>query len=94
MRITETGIVTTAGEQAFDVIIWATGFDAVTGALTRMGVVGVDGVRLAEFWSDGPRTYLGVQSRSSRTSSSSVGRTSPSPTCPEAPRSRSSSSPG
>jgi cation diffusion facilitator CzcD-associated flavoprotein CzcO len=59
-RITETGIVTSEGEQTFDVIIWATGFDAVTGALTRMGVVGADGVHLADFWADGPRTYLGV----------------------------------
>ena len=60
-RITETGIVTSDGEQPFDVIIWATGFDAVTGALTRMGVVGTDGVAArAEFWADGPRTYLGV----------------------------------
>ena len=59
-RITETGLVTSAGEQPFDVIIWATGFDAVTGALTRMGVVGTDSVRLADFWADGPRTYLGV----------------------------------
>jgi cation diffusion facilitator CzcD-associated flavoprotein CzcO len=59
-RVTESGLVTSAGEQPFDVIIWATGFDAVTGALTRMGVVGTDGVRLADFWADGPRTYLGV----------------------------------
>jgi cation diffusion facilitator CzcD-associated flavoprotein CzcO len=60
LRITETGIVTAEGEQPFDIIIWATGFDAVTGALTRMGVVGTDGERLGEFWADGPRTYLGV----------------------------------
>jgi cation diffusion facilitator CzcD-associated flavoprotein CzcO len=60
LRITETGIVTAAGEQPFDVVIWATGFDAVTGALTRMGLVGSSGERLAELWADGPRTYLGV----------------------------------
>ena len=36
-RVTETGIVTADGEQTFDLIIWATGFDAVTGALTRHG---------------------------------------------------------
>ncbi|MEZ5409879.1 MAG: NAD(P)/FAD-dependent oxidoreductase [Acidimicrobiales bacterium] len=59
-RITETGIVTSAGEERFDMIIWATGFDAVTGALTRMGVVGRGGEQLADFWADGPRTYLGV----------------------------------
>ena len=52
-RITETGIVTSEGEEQFDVIIWATGFDAVTGALTRMGLVGTgdSGSR-----SCGPRT--------------------------------------
>ena len=61
VRITETGIETTEGEQEFDIIIWATGFDAVTGALTRMGVVGLDGQSLNEFWADGPRTYLGIQ---------------------------------
>ncbi len=60
LRITETGVETPAGEQEFDIIIWATGFDAVTGALTRMGIVGVDGEKLTEFWADGPRTYLGV----------------------------------
>lgn len=60
VRITETGIVTSEGEQHFDLIIWATGFDAVTGALTRMGVAGPNGDRLEEFWADGPRTYLGV----------------------------------
>ncbi len=60
LRITETGIETPVGEQEFDIIIWATGFDAVTGALTRMGIVGVDGEKLTEFWADGPRTYLGV----------------------------------
>jgi cyclohexanone monooxygenase len=59
-RVTETGIVTADGEEAFDVIIWATGFDAVTGALTRMGLVGTGGERLADFWADGPRTYLGL----------------------------------
>ncbi|MFN0089881.1 MAG: flavin-containing monooxygenase [Acidimicrobiales bacterium] len=59
-RITETGVVTSAGEEAFDLIIWATGFDAVTGAMTRMGVVGSGGERLEEYWADGPRTYLGV----------------------------------
>jgi len=61
-RVTETGIETSEGHEEFDVIIWATGFDAVTGALTRMGIVGVDGQSLTEFWSDGPRTYLGIQS--------------------------------
>jgi cyclohexanone monooxygenase len=50
------------GELEFDMIVWATGFDAVTGALTRMGIEGVGGQSLKELWADGPRTYLGVQS--------------------------------
>ena len=41
-------------------IVWATGFDAVTGALTRMGLTGTGGEPLADFWAAGPRTYLGV----------------------------------
>ncbi|MFL5289617.1 MAG: flavin-containing monooxygenase [Rhodopila sp.] len=50
------------GEQAyaFDAIVFATGFDAMTGALTRMGIVGRDGETLASKWEAGPRTYLGL----------------------------------
>jgi cation diffusion facilitator CzcD-associated flavoprotein CzcO len=62
VRVTQTGIETSEGSEDFDMIIWATGFDAVTGALTRMGVVGTNGQTLKEFWADGPRTYLGVMS--------------------------------
>jgi hypothetical protein len=41
--------------------VWATGFDFGTGALTRMGIRGRDGLTLEEHWRDGPRTFLGVQ---------------------------------
>ncbi len=61
VRITEHGIETTDGTRPFDVIVWATGFDFGTGALLRMGVRGRDGVALSEYWADGPRTFLGVQ---------------------------------
>jgi cation diffusion facilitator CzcD-associated flavoprotein CzcO len=61
VRITETGIETEDGEQPFDVIIWATGFDFGTGALSRMGIVGQDGLALTEHWEDGPVTFLGIQ---------------------------------
>jgi cation diffusion facilitator CzcD-associated flavoprotein CzcO len=44
----------------FDIVIWATGFDFGTGALSRMGVVGRDGVALNDHWADGPATFLGV----------------------------------
>ena len=42
--------------------MWATGFDFGTGALTRMGIRGRDGLALDDYWADGPRTFLGVQS--------------------------------
>ncbi len=61
-RITETGIRTTAEDHAFDIIIYATGFDAVTGAFDRIAFHGVDGGRLTEHWADGPKTYLGLMS--------------------------------
>ncbi|WP_024796530.1 flavin-containing monooxygenase [Tomitella biformata] len=58
-RLTETGIETTAGSLDVDIIVWATGFDFGTGALSRMNVVGRDGLRLEEHWDAGPTTYLG-----------------------------------
>jgi len=59
-RITPHGIRTGEREHAFDIIIYATGFDAITGAFDRIDISGVDGVRLKEVWKDGPQTYLGV----------------------------------
>ncbi|MFJ9241327.1 flavin-containing monooxygenase [Streptomyces sp. NPDC101776] len=59
-RITEDGIETADGVEEFDIIIWATGYDFGTGALNRLGVQGRQGLSLKEYWSDGPRTYLGV----------------------------------
>lgn len=60
-RITETGIQTEQGHFDLDVIVLATGFDAMTGAVTRIDVRGRDGVRLTDEWAAGPRTYLGIQ---------------------------------
>jgi cation diffusion facilitator CzcD-associated flavoprotein CzcO len=60
-RITPTGIVTADGEREFDVIVYATGYDAVTGAFDRIDFRGVDGRSLREKWADGPVTFLGVQ---------------------------------
>jgi len=60
-RITATGIETSAGLHEVDIIIYATGFDAVVGALNRIEVVGPGGRRLKETWAHGPRTYLGLQ---------------------------------
>jgi len=59
--MTTTGIETTNGECAFDIVVWATGFDFGTGALLRMGIVGRGGLTLAEHWSEGPKTFLGIQ---------------------------------
>jgi cation diffusion facilitator CzcD-associated flavoprotein CzcO len=61
VRVTETGIETADGHRDFDLIVWATGFDFGTGALLRMGIQGRDGLTLSEHWSDGPTTFLGVQ---------------------------------
>jgi len=58
--ITERGIDTAAESLAFDVIVFATGFDAMTGAIVAVDVRGRDGARLAAKWADGPRTYLGL----------------------------------
>ena len=59
-RVTPAGIATAEGELPQDVIIFATGFDALTGALLRMDIRGVGGRSLAEAWEDGPQTYLGL----------------------------------
>ena len=59
-RITPRGIQTSDREREFDVIIYATGFDSISGAFDRIDIRGVEGVRLKEVWKDGPQTYLGV----------------------------------
>jgi cation diffusion facilitator CzcD-associated flavoprotein CzcO len=60
-RITPAGIKTSDAEYAFDMIIYATGFDAITGAFDRIDIRGLGGRRLKDKWSEGPRTYLGLQ---------------------------------
>ena len=59
-RVTPNGVMTTAGEVELDLLILATGFDAVRGALDRIDIRGVGGVSLQEKWADGPITYLGL----------------------------------
>jgi cyclohexanone monooxygenase len=61
VEVTRTGLRTTGTEREHDVIIWATGFDAGTGALSRIRVAGEGGRLLAEAWAEGPLTHLGVQ---------------------------------
>jgi cation diffusion facilitator CzcD-associated flavoprotein CzcO len=59
-RITENGIKTSDAEYAFDMIIYATGFDAITGAFDQIDIRGAGGLRLKDKWKGGPKTYLGV----------------------------------
>jgi cation diffusion facilitator CzcD-associated flavoprotein CzcO len=61
-RITPTGVKTWDAEYALDVLIFATGYDAVTGALTRMDIRGEGGQTLKDKFAAGPRTYMGIQS--------------------------------
>jgi cyclohexanone monooxygenase len=61
-RITTTGVQTAAARYELDVIIFATGFDAITGPLMKMDIRGRGGVTLEAKWAHGPRTYLGIGS--------------------------------
>ncbi|HVY18016.1 MAG TPA: NAD(P)/FAD-dependent oxidoreductase [Rhodopila sp.] len=60
-RITPKGVKTTDREYEFDLLIYATGFDGVTGAYDRIDIRGPNGLRLADAWAEGPRTFLGLQ---------------------------------
>jgi len=59
-RVTAAGIQTSGQQYAFDIIIYATGFDAISGAFDRIDIRGSDGARLKDVWKNGPQTYLGV----------------------------------
>ena len=61
--ITETGLQTTAKHFDLDVIIYATGFNAITGAMDRIDIRGTNGQSLQDKWRDGPSTYKGVLTR-------------------------------
>ena len=59
--ITPKGIRLESGaEHEADIIVFATGFDAMTGPLVNLGIEGRDGVKLADYWADGPVSYLGL----------------------------------
>ena len=58
--ITSDGVRTAAASYPCDVLVFATGFDALTGAMTRIDPIGPGGQRLSEIWADGPVTFLGV----------------------------------
>ncbi|MFT4563937.1 MAG: cation diffusion facilitator CzcD-associated flavoprotein CzcO [Gammaproteobacteria bacterium] len=60
-RITPTGLATSESNYELDIIIYATGFDAITGELTRMDIRGLEGRSIEQSWSAGPETYLTMQ---------------------------------
>lgn len=60
--ITEQGIRTSAEDLVFDIIIYATGFDAITGAFDHIDISGASANRLSDKWHQGPVTYLGLMS--------------------------------
>jgi cation diffusion facilitator CzcD-associated flavoprotein CzcO len=60
-EITADGIRTASAEYTLDCIVFATGFDAITGALNRIDIRGRGGQLLRDKWSQGPRAYLGLE---------------------------------
>jgi cation diffusion facilitator CzcD-associated flavoprotein CzcO len=60
VEVTETGLRTTERAYDFDIIVYATGFDAITGAFDHIDIQGVGGTRLRDKWSEGPTTFLGM----------------------------------
>jgi cyclohexanone monooxygenase len=62
VEVTSNGVRTGAAEHALDAIVFATGFDAMTGPLLGPDIRGVAGIPLREKWVGGPRAYLGIAS--------------------------------
>ena len=59
-RVEADGVVIGGQKQVLDMVVLATGFHAMTGALTKIEITGADGQTLHEQWADGPRSYLGL----------------------------------
>jgi cation diffusion facilitator CzcD-associated flavoprotein CzcO len=59
-RITQAGIRTSGADYEFDIIIYATGFDAVTGSFDRIDISGSGGRKLKQAWQGGPTSFVGV----------------------------------
>ncbi|MBL7255973.1 flavin-containing monooxygenase [Paractinoplanes lichenicola] len=60
-RITPDGVLLASGKLVeADIIVFATGFDAMTGPIFRLNIEGVDGRAIQDAWADGPQTYLGL----------------------------------
>jgi len=62
VEVTPNGLRTAEAEHEFDILVLATGFDAVTGGLTQIDIRGVEGLTLKEKWAQGARTHLGLAS--------------------------------
>ena len=60
VRITETGLQTSKRDYPADLIIFAIGFDAMTGPIVNLGIEGRGGQSLKQAWQDGPECYLGI----------------------------------
>ncbi len=60
LEVTENGLRTSEREYEFDIIVYATGFDAVTGSYEHVDVRGLGGVKLKDSWKEGPSTFLGM----------------------------------
>jgi cation diffusion facilitator CzcD-associated flavoprotein CzcO len=58
--VTADAVQTTTGSYRCDALVFATGFDAMTGALSRIDPVGPSGARLSDLWAEGPITFLGL----------------------------------
>jgi cation diffusion facilitator CzcD-associated flavoprotein CzcO len=61
VEISPKGIRTRSAEYPLDIIVFATGFDAMTGTLLRMDIRGRGGLTLKQAWAAGPKNYLGLQ---------------------------------
>jgi cation diffusion facilitator CzcD-associated flavoprotein CzcO len=59
-KLTAKGLVTNGQEYEFDAVVFATGFDALTGSLLKCNIVGSAGLQLREKWAAGPGNYLGL----------------------------------
>jgi len=59
-RVTEKGLRTSARDYEFDIIVYSTGFDAITGAFDAIDITGLGGEKLFDKWRDGPSTFLGM----------------------------------
>ena len=59
-EITNRGLVTQESEFEFENLVMATGFDAMTGAITKIDITGIDGITLREQWTEAPTAYLGL----------------------------------